>query len=86
VRIVDGRVYVNDGPRTDDYVPARVSPATDDWGPRLISGLLLREGDSPQQRSDSRTGGPCRRNTLSARYKGPMGGRCKDARIFLFLA
>ena len=49
VRIVDGRVYVNDVPLNDDYVPPRVpqprrlGPAGD---PR---GLLLRHGRPPQQ-------------------------------------
>ena len=32
VRIVDGRVYVNDIPLRDDYVPAKYR-SHDDWGP-----------------------------------------------------
>ena len=49
VRIVDGRVYVNDIPLRDDYVPAeypeprRLGPAGDS------RGLRLRDGRSPEQ-------------------------------------
>ena len=35
VRIVDGRVYVNDVPLHDDYVPAEFR-SHDDWGPQVI--------------------------------------------------
>ena len=35
VRIVDGRVYVNDVPVHDDYVPAEFR-SHDDWGPQVI--------------------------------------------------
>jgi signal peptidase I len=35
VRIVDGRVYVNDVPLQDDYVQADFR-SHDDWGPQLI--------------------------------------------------
>ena len=49
VRIVDGRVYVNDVPLRDDYVPAEYR-SHDDWGPQVIpGGLLLRDGRPPQQ-------------------------------------
>jgi signal peptidase I len=49
VRIVDGRVYVNDVPLPDDYVPPeypqprRLGPAGDS------GGLLLRDGRPPEQ-------------------------------------
>ena len=49
VRIVDGRVYVNDVPLHDDYVPAEYR-SHDDWGPQVDSrGLLLRHGRPPEQ-------------------------------------
>ena len=49
VRIVDGRVYVNDVPLHDDYVPAEFR-SHDDWGPQVDpAGLLLRHGRPPQQ-------------------------------------
>src|SRR5262245_34222723 len=35
VRIVDGRVYVNDIPLSDDYVPAEFR-SHDDWGPQVV--------------------------------------------------
>ena len=49
VRIIDGRVYVNDVPMQDDYVPVEYR-SHDDWGPQVIpDGLLLRDGRPPQQ-------------------------------------
>ena len=49
VRIVDGRVYVNDIPLRDDYVPAEFR-SHDDYGPTTVqAGLLLRDGRPPQQ-------------------------------------
>ena len=49
VRIVDGRVYVNDVPMADDFVPPEYR-SHDDFGPTVDSrGLLLRDGRSPEQ-------------------------------------
>ena len=49
VRIVDGRVYVNDIPLKDDYVASEYR-SHDDWGPAGDSrGLRLRDGRPPQQ-------------------------------------
>ena len=49
VRIVDGRVYVNDVPMHDDYVPRGVSQPRR-LGPAGDSrGLLLRDGRPPEQ-------------------------------------
>ena len=49
VRIVDGRVYVNDMPLQDDYVPAGY-PQPRRLGPAgHPGGLLLRDGRPPQQ-------------------------------------
>ncbi len=49
VRIVDGRVYVNDVPIKDDYVPAEY-PEPRGLGPSDDpGGVLLRDGRPPEQ-------------------------------------
>jgi signal peptidase I len=54
VRIVDGRVYVNDIPLLDDYVPAEYR-SHDDWGPQVIpEGYYFVMGDHRNNSSDSR--------------------------------
>ena len=58
VRIVDGRVYVNDVPLQDDYVPEEFR-SHDDWGPQVIQrGLLLRDGRPPEQQLRQPSLGP----------------------------
>ena len=54
VRIVDGRVYVNDVPLHDDYVPSEYR-SHDDWGPQVIpEGYYFVMGDHRNNSSDSR--------------------------------
>jgi signal peptidase I len=81
VRIVDGRVYVNDIPLHDDYVPAEFR-SHDDWGPTVIQqGYYFVMGDHRNNSSDSRHWGSVPKKYIVGKVKvrwWPL----QDARIF----
>jgi len=69
VRIVDGRVYVNDIPLSDDYVLAKYR-SHDDWGPQVIpEGYDFVMGDHRNNSSDSRHWGMVPKRYITGRVQ-----------------
>ena len=81
VRIVDGRVYVNDLPLSDEYVPPEFR-SHDDWGPQVIQqGYYFVMGDHRNNSSDSRHWGPVPKKYIVGKVK-VRWWPIQDARIF----
>src|SRR5947209_18649994 len=81
VRIVDGRVYVNDIPLHDDYVPVEFR-SHDDWGPQVVQqGYYFVMGDHRNNSSDSRHWGPVPKKYIVGKVK-VRSWPLQDARIF----
>ena len=81
VRIVDGRVYVNDLPLADDYVPSEFR-SHDDWGPTVIqAGYYFVMGDHRNNSLDSRHWGPVPKKYIVGKVN-VRWWPIQDARIF----
>jgi signal peptidase I len=81
VRIVDGRVYVNDLQLHDDYVPDEFR-SHDDYGPETIQpGFYFVMGDHRNNSSDSRHWGQVPKKYIVGKVK-VRWWPIQDARIF----
>jgi len=81
VRIVDGRVYVNDQPLRDDYVPNEFR-SHDDLPPQVIQqGYYFVMGDHRNNSSDSRHWGSVPKKYIVGKVK-VRWWPIQDARIF----
>jgi signal peptidase I len=81
VRIVEGRVYVNDVPVHDDYIPEQFR-SHDDMAPKIIEeGYYFVMGDHRNNSLDSRHWGPVPKKYIVGKVKfrwWPL----QDAKIF----
>ena len=69
VRIIDGRVYVNDIPLQDDYVPQEFR-SHDDYGPQVVQqGYYFVMGDHRNNSSDSRHWGQVPKKYIVGKVK-----------------
>ena len=69
VRLVDGRVYVNDVAMRNDFVPTEYR-SHDDWGPQVIpEGYYHVMGDHRNNSSDSRHWGPVPKKYITGKVQ-----------------
>jgi signal peptidase I len=81
VKIADGRVFVNDLPLDDSYVPPEYR-SHDDWGPQTISdGYYFVMGDHRNNSSDSRHWGMVPKRYIIGRVQ-VRWWPVPDARLF----
>jgi signal peptidase I len=81
VRIVEGRVYVNELPLADEYVPSEFR-SHDDMGPTVIQpGYYFVMGDHRNNSSDSRHWGPVPKKYIVGKVN-VRWWPIQDARIF----
>ena len=81
VRIADGKVFINDIPLHDDYVPQEFR-SHDDWGPQVIQqGYYFVMGDHRNNSSDSRHWGLVPKKYIVGKVK-VRWWPIQDARIF----
>ena len=81
VRIIEGKVYVNDLPLHDDYVPEEFR-SHDDWGPTVVpQGYYFVMGDHRNNSSDSRNWGPVPNKYIVGKVK-VRWWPIQDARFF----
>ena len=69
VRIVNGRVFVNDVAMRDDFVPMEYR-SHEDWGPQVIpEGYYYVMGDHRNNSSDSRNWGPVPKKYITGKVQ-----------------
>jgi signal peptidase I len=69
IRSADGKVYRNEVPLRDDFIPEEYQ-SHDTWGPYVVPrGYYFVMGDHRNNSSDSRAWGTCRRKYIIGRVQ-----------------